>query len=113
MAHFAEINDQNVVIRVIVADDKQWCENNLGGTWVQTSYNTHANKHPEGRPLHKNFAGIGYIWDGIGFYQPQPFPSWTLDQETYLWTAPKPRPNDDGFYEWSEEQGEWINAETL
>ena len=53
MAHFAQVVD-GVVAQVIVADTKEWCEANLGGTWVQTSYNTHANEHPDGRPLHKN-----------------------------------------------------------
>ena len=82
MAHFAEIGNDNTVLRVIVADTKEWCENNLGGTWVQTSYNTHGNQHPEGRPLHKNYAGIGYHWDGAGFYASQPFPSWSKNEET-------------------------------
>jgi len=111
MAHFAEIAD-NVVLRVIVADTKEWCENNLGGTWVQTSYNTHGGQHPEGRPLHKNYAGIGYHWDGVGFYAPQPFPSWTKDEDTYLWEAPVPRPTE-GFWNWDEDSLSWIEVETL
>lgn len=110
MAHFAEIDSNNVVVRVIVADTKEWCVENLGGNWVQTSYNTHAGQHPEGRPLHKNYAGIGYLWDGIGFYPPQPFPSWTRNEETYLWEAPKPKPNDGEFYIWDEEKGDWVNG---
>ena len=95
MAHFAEVDADNIVLRVIVADTKEWCENNLGGTWVQTSYNTYGNQHPEGRPLHKNYAGVGYKWDGVGFYAPQPFPSWSKNEDTYLWEAPvSPKPQN-------------------
>ena len=107
MAHFAEIDADNTVLRVIVADTKEWCENNLGGTWVQTSYNTFAGQHPEGRPLHKNYAGIGYHWDGVGFYAPQPFPSWTKNEDTYLWEAPVVYPNDGKVYEWDESILNW------
>lgn len=111
MAHFAEIDDDNTVVRVIVADTKEWCEQNLGGTWVQTSYNTHGNQHPEGRPLHKNYAGIGYLWDGIGFYPPQPYPSWTKNEETYLWESPVPYPIDGKTYSWNESSLSWIEQQ--
>ena len=107
MAHFAEIDADNTVLRVIVADTKEWCENNLGGTWVQTSYNTHGGEHPEGRPLHKNYAGIGYHWDGVGFYAPQPFASWTKNADTYLWESPVPYPNDGKVYSWNEDILNW------
>ena len=111
MAHFAEIDDDNTVVRVIVADTKEWCEKNLGGTWVQTSYNTHGNQHPEGRPLHKNYAGIGHFWDGIGFYAPQPYPSWTKNEETYLWESPVPYPIDGKTYSWNESSLSWIEEQ--
>ena len=107
MAHFAEVNSDNVVVRVIVADTKEWCENNLGGTWVQTSYNTHGGQHPEGRPLHKNYAGIGYHWDGVGFFAPQPFPSWTKNEDTYIWESPVPMPTDGKLYTWNEVDQKW------
>lgn len=110
MAHFAKVED-GLVTQVIVADSQQWCEANLGGTWVQTSYNTHGNQHPEGRPLRKNYAGIGYHYDGVGFYAPQPFPSWIKDAETYLWNAPVPRPTE-GFWKWDEDSLSWVE-ETL
>jgi hypothetical protein len=110
MAHFAELNDDNVVVRVIVADTKEWCEQNLGGTWVQTSYNTHGGQHPENRPLHKNYAGIDYHFDGIGFYAPQPYPSWTKDSETYIWQSPIPYPNDGKSYSWDENSLSWIES---
>jgi hypothetical protein len=108
MAHFAEIVD-GVVQRVIVAENSEWCVTNLGGTWVQTSYNTLAGKHSQGgTPLHKNYAGVGSLFDGVGFYAPQPFPSWTLDEETYVWNAPTPMPIDDKRYSWDEETTSWV-----
>ena len=111
MAHFAELDADNTVIRVIVADTKEWCENNLGGTWVQTSYNTQGGQHPNGTPLHKNYAGIGYKFDGTGFYAPQPFASWTLNPDTYLWEAPVPMPVEEGkFFSWDEAAQNWVEA---
>jgi hypothetical protein len=111
MAHFAKVVD-GVVEQVIVADNAEWCEENLGGIWVQTSYNTKANQHPEGRPLHKNYAGIGYTWDGIGFAEPKPFDSWTLDTETYLWQAPTPYPTEESkFFTWDEPTLSWVEVE--
>lgn len=110
MAHFAKV-ESGVVTQVIVADNKEWCENNLGGTWVQTSYNTHGNQHPEGRPLHKNYAGIGYTWDGTGFAAPQPFASWSLNSDTYLWEAPTPMPTDGKRYTWDEATTAWVEVE--
>ena len=109
MAHFAKV-ESGVVTQVIVADNKEWCENNLGGTWVQTSYNTHGNQHPEGRPLNKNYAGIGYTFDGVGFAAPQPYPSWSLNSETYLWEAPTPMPTDGKRYTWDEPTTSWIEV---
>jgi hypothetical protein len=112
MAHYAKV-ESGVVTQVIVADSKEWCEANLGGTWVQTSYNTKGNQHPEGRPLNKNYAGIGYTWDGTGFAAPQPFPSWSKDSTTYLWEAPTPMPTDDKRYTWDEASTSWVEVETL
>lgn len=112
MAHFAKINEDGIVEQVIVADTQQWCEANLGGTWVQTSYNTFAGEHKlGGTPLHKNYAGVGYTWDGVGFAPPQPFPSWTLNSDTYLWGAPTPYPAS-GFYEWDEATLSWVEIPT-
>ena len=107
MAHFAKVVD-GIVEQVIVADTAQWCEANLGGTWVQTSYNTHGNVHTlGGTPMHKNYAGIGYTWDGTGFTAPQPYASWTLNDESYLWEAPTPMPTDGGIYKWVEDDLNW------
>ena len=107
MAHFAQV-ENGIVTQVIVADTQQWCETNLGGTWVQTSYNTHAGVHTlGGTPLNKNYAGIGYTFDGIGFAAPQPFPSWALNKDTYVWEAPTPMPNDGKAYQWDEADLNW------
>lgn len=112
MAHFAKVVD-GIVEQVIVADNKEWCESNLGGTWVQTSYNTHGgvNNRPGGEALNKNYAGIGYTWDGTGFAAPQPFPSWTLNSDTYLWESPVLYPTDGKRYVWNEENLEWQESE--
>ena len=107
MSHFAKVVD-GVVEQVIVADNKEWCQANLGGTWVQTSYNTQGNVHTlGGTPLHKNYAGVGYTWDGTGFAAPEPYPSWTLDTDSYLWQAPTPMPTDDKRYQWDESTTSW------
>jgi len=120
MAHWAEIDSNNIVLRVTVGlnteldEGYQWLLDNLGGTWVKTSYNTRGGIHygEDGKPdgqsqLHYNFGIVGYSWDGTGFAAPQPFPSWTLDKETYLWTAPVAMPTDDKLYEWDEPTLSW------
>jgi hypothetical protein len=91
----------------------RWCQANLGGTWVQTSYNTHGNVNSRvgGIALHKNYAGIGYTWDGTGFAAPQPFASWSLNSDTYLWEAPTPMPVEEGKrYTWDEATTSWIEV---
>ena len=113
MSHWAEIDKKNVVLRVLVGDNNAPDEgetfmNSLGGTWVKTSYNTFGGVHANGGiPLNKNYAGIGYSWDGTGFAAPQPYPSWTLDKETYLWTAPVAMPTDGKPYSWNEDSKSW------
>ena len=114
MAHFAKVIN-GIVTEVNVVD---WETLNIEGhpwgdpsLWVQTSYNTHGNQHPEGRPLHKNYAGIGYTWDGTGFAPPQPFASWTKNAETYLWEAPTPMPVVEGkMYRWEESTLSWVEV---
>jgi hypothetical protein len=87
----------------------------LGGEWIQTSYNTHGgvNNRQGGEALHKNYAGIGYTWDGSGFAAPQPYPSWSKNSDTYLWEAPTPKPIDDKFYDWDEATTSWVEVENL
>ena len=111
MAHYANV-ENGIVTQVIVADSKEWCESNLGGTWVQTSYNTigGVNNRPGGVALHKNYAGIGYTFDGIGFAAPQPYPSWSLNSDSYLWEAPTPMPTDGKRYNWDEDTTSWVEV---
>lgn len=116
MSHWAEIDQNNIVLRILVGDNDdpnadegyQWLLDNLGGTWIKTSYNTRLNQHPEGKPLHKNFAEVGYSWDGVGFAPPSPYSSWILNTSTYSWQAPTPKPEDDKLYAWDEETLSWI-----
>jgi hypothetical protein len=110
MSHFAKVCDGKVT-QVIVAE-KEFFDtfvDSTPGTWIQTSYNTHGNKHPEGRPLRGNYAGIGYNYDATNdvFYAPQPFPSWILNNKTWLWEAPVTMPTDGKDYKWNESIANW------
>ncbi len=111
MSHYAKVED-GIVTNVIVADTKEWCEANLGGTWIQTSYNTHGgvNSREGGEAIHKNYAGLGYTFDGVGFAAPEPYPSWTKNEETYLWEAPTAMPVDDKIYRWDEDTTSWVEV---
>lgn len=110
MAHWAELDDNNIVIRVVVTDNNDpagdegysWLLNNLGGRWMQTSYN---------HRIRKQFAGIGFFYNESAdvFISPQPFLSWTLDAN-FDWQPPKPRPEGFGWY-WDESLGDWLNDE--
>ena len=110
MGHYAKV-ENGIVTQVIVADGPDWCEQNLGGEWVQTSYNTHGGVHSGDKlPIHKNYAGIGYTFDGVGFAAPQPYSSWTLNSTSYLWEAPTPMPTDGKRYTWDEATTSWIEV---
>lgn len=111
MSYFAKVTDGKVV-QVIVAE-KEFFDtfvDSSPGTWIQTSYRTHGNQHPEGRPLRGNYAGIGYTYDATNdvFYAPQPYPSWTLNNTTWIWESPVPIPEDDKRYRWDETTKNWI-----
>jgi hypothetical protein len=110
MAHYAKVNN-GIVERVIVAeaDFFNTFVDSSPGTWLQTSYNTHGNQHPEGRPLRGNYAGIGYTYDATNdvFYAPQPYPSWILNNTTWLWEAPVAYPTDGKMYKWNESITNW------
>lgn len=110
MAHYAKVTD-GIVTKVIVAEPEFFdiLIDDSPGEWVQTSYNTHGGQHPEGRPLRKNYAGIGYTYDKQrdAFIPPQPFPSWTLNEETCLWESPIAYPDDNNKYQWNEETLSW------
>lgn len=115
MAHFAKINENNIVEQVIVADSQEWCEKTFGGFWLKTSYNTYAGEHKlGGEPLRKNFAGVGFTYDKDrdAFIPTQPFPSWVLNEKTCLWYCPVPYPEDGNYYVWEEESKDWIKKET-
>jgi hypothetical protein len=121
MAHFAEVDENNIVTRVLVVGDDQehrgheFLANDLGlgGTWVKTSYNTSLGQHSlGGTPFRYNYAGIGYTWDSSfgedgAFIPPKPFPSWTLNNTTASWDAPIAYPTDGKVYNWNEEDGKW------
>jgi hypothetical protein len=118
MSHFAKVLDGKV-IHVIVAEPEffQTFVDSSPGTWLQTSYNTRggvhygANGQPDGGvALRGNYAGLGYTYDGSHdvFYAPQPFPSWTLSQTTWLWDAPVPYPTDGKMYQWDEATKAWV-----
>ena len=111
MSHFAYVNARGIVEQVIVAEQDVINSGAFGraSSWVQTSYNTHGGQHPEGRPLRKNYAGIGYTYDPVrdAFYPPKPFSSWSLNEDTCLWDAPTPMPQDGKHYTWNENQLAW------
>ena len=118
MAHFAEIDENNVVTRVLVVSNDQedrgqeFLSNDLGlgGTWLKTSYNTIAGEHKNGgTPFRKNYAGIGFTYDENrdAFIPPKPFNSWKLNEDTCIWEAPVAMPTDDKMYTWDEKTTSW------
>jgi hypothetical protein len=111
MAHWAKI-ENGIVTQVNVVEDDflQANPDRYTGLWVKTSYNTRGGIHQlGGTPLRKNYAGIGYVYDEVrdAFYEPQPYPSWTLDEDTCQWYPPTPYPTDGKHYMWDEEQLNW------
>jgi hypothetical protein len=110
MSHFAKVVDGKVT-QVIVAEPEffETFVDSSPGTWIQTSYNTHGNQHPEGRPLRGNYAGIGYTYDATNdvFLAPKPFNSWVLNEDTWLWEAPVAMPDDGKVYTWDEATTNW------
>ena len=116
MAHFAEIDQNNVVLRVIVVDNKDtstpdgtevesigvaFCQRLFGGNWVKTSYNGN---------IRKNYAGIGFTYDSgrDAFLPPKPFNSWVLNENSCQWDAPVAMPDDGKRYSWDESTTSWI-----
>ena len=115
MAHFAELNENNEVLRVIVVANPElldgegveqeslgisFCNTLFGGTWKQTSYNNN---------IRKNFAGVGFTYDSErdAFIPPKPYASWTLNETTCQWEAPTAMPDDNNMYMWNEETTSW------
>ena len=119
MAHFAEIDGDNIVTRVLVGNDADASDGQnflantlgLGGTWKQTSYNTSGGVHSTGgTPFRKNYAGIGYTYDSgrDAFIPPKPYASWLLNEDTCLWDAPTPMPVEEGkMFTWVEADLNW------
>ena len=115
MAHFAELNENNIVLRVIAVSNQElmidgeeseqkgsdFCHQLLGGTWKQTSYNGN---------FRKNYAAVGYTYDVVrdAFIPPKPFDSWNLNEDTFIWEPPFPCPDDGNMYGWSEETRSWV-----
>ena len=113
MAHWAKVVD-GIVTQVNVVEDDfiQANPDRYTGVWIKTSYNTIGGVHTlGGTPLNKNYAGIGFTWDGTGFASPQPYNSWTLNTDSYLWEAPTPKPIDGKIYNWNEETQSWDSKE--
>ena len=111
MAHFAKVRD-GFVVDIIVAEPEFFDTfvDSSSGTWIQTSYNTRGGVHLNGdTPLRKNYASIGMLYDEKrdAFYHPQPFPSWTLDEFSFLWEPPVPMPVDEHAYTWDEDNQVW------
>jgi hypothetical protein len=111
MAHFAEIDENNFVVRVLVTDNDypnegyDWLVETFGGRWVQTSYNAR---------IRANFAGVGFTYDEDrdAFIAPKPFDSWELEENSQ-WVAPIPYPTGDKRYTWNEEELEWTEVENV
>ncbi len=118
MAHFAKLNQNNIVIEVNVVDNENLLDangiereelgiaflepwNTPGTYWKQTSYNA---------TFRKNYAGVGYTYDGVrdAFIEPQPFPSWVLNETTCCWEPPVPYPTDGKGYTWDEATTSWV-----
>jgi len=121
MAHFAEIDDNNIVLRVLVTDNNdpnndegyQFLIDNIGGRWIKTSYNTINNQHMlGGTPLRGNYAAPGYSYNEILdiFLPPKPYPSWVINETTANWKAPTAKPNSsiEHDYYWDETTLSWI-----
>jgi len=118
MAHFAQLDENNVVLQVIVVNNSDcldangnesesvgvsFCQSLLGGNWKQTSYNGN---------IRKNYAGIGYTYDVArdAFIPSKPYASWLLDETTCLWNSPTPMPQDDKDYRWDETTTSWVET---
>ena len=114
MAHYAKVTD-GIVTKVIVAEAEFFDTfvDDSAGEWIQTSYNTIGGEHKlGGTPLRKNFAGIGFTYDyeKDAFIPPQPFMSWTLNEDTCLWEAPVDYPDDGKEYIWNESITNWTEV---
>ncbi len=127
MAHYAFINENNVVVNIITGHDEGTIVNGISDweeyygnlfnlTCKRTSYNTFANKHQNGgTPFRKNFAEIGAIYDSEkdAFIRIKHYDSWTLNEDTCSWEAPVPKPDNENYYAWDEENLNWVLLGTV
>ena len=113
MAHFALLNENSIVTQVVVAEQDVIDSGLFGTGWIQTSYNTQGGQHTEGRPLRKNYAGVGFTYDSTrdAFIPPKPYASWSLDETTCLWNPPIPMPSDNKIYQWDETTISWVEVQ--
>lgn len=112
MAHFAQIDENNIVTQVLVIEQDVINTGLFGepSSFIQTSYNTHGGVHAlGGTPLRMNYAGTGYTYDSVrdAFIPPKPYDSWGLNEDTCLWDAPTPMPTDGKIYKWDEDTLSW------
>jgi len=113
MAHYAKIDENNIVVQVIVADQSVIDSFEDPTEWVQTSYNTHGGVHSNGgTPLRKNYATVGGTYDSTldAFIAPRPYPSWTLDESTCCWNPPTEIPDNNTPHYWDEDSLSWLEA---
>jgi len=121
MAHFAEVDENNIIQRVIVISQGNIDSGNWGSpsSWVQTSYNTRGGKHygqdgmeDSGVALRYNYAGAGFTYDTSkdAFIAPKPYPSWTLVSSTCQWESPVAYPSDGKRYIWDEDITNWVEV---
>lgn len=115
MAHFAQLDENNIVTQVLVIEQDVIDTGAFGdpSRWVQTSYNTRGGIHVlGGTPLRKNYAGVGYTYDSNrdAFYSPKPYNSWILNEDTCLWEPPVPMPIDGKTYQWDEDSVSWVES---
>lgn len=122
MAHYAFLDENNIVTEVIVGIDENDLPHGItsweyhygqvrGQKCLRTSYNTRGGVHIyDGTPFRKNYAGIGYTYDEVrdAFIPPNPFDSWLLNEDTCLWDPPVPYPEDGETYKWDEETTNWV-----
>ncbi len=130
MAHFTELDENDIVLRVVVVSNNitiipnpsspeieqrgiNFCKGLYGKDtkWKQTSYNTHRGSHAHGKSQNrKNYAGIGYKYDVTrnAFIPPAPYPSWVIDENTCVYEAPVPYPDDGNSYGWNEQMDNWV-----
>jgi hypothetical protein len=114
MAHFARVNALTMKVDKVIVAEPEFIQTLPDyDFWIQTSYNTYGGQHPEGRPLRKNYAGISFTYnkDRDAFIPPKPFDSWVLNEDTCLWDAPVPMPEDGKVYKWNEETISWVEVQ--